>query len=74
MLSAFSALAYTLARALVDAYEVEMPGQLPILLRDAMKAYQGNNVKSPRIASADWGTDGNSRRGDFNYMTGTLPS
>jgi hypothetical protein len=70
----FNALAYTLARALVDAYEVAMPGQLPILLRDAMKAIQGNNVKSPRIASADWGTDGNSRRGDFNYMTGTLPS
>lgn len=45
------------------------------LVRDAAKAradLQTNNMASPRIASADYGTSGSggARRGDFNYYSG----
>lgn len=65
----FNAVHLTLAKMLVDGYELPMPESLPELHRDAMKALQSNNEKSPRIQSADWGTQGRPR-GDFNYYTG----
>lgn len=47
----------------------------PDLVEDARQArsdIQTNNIKSPRIASADYGTAGSSqgRRGSFNYYSG----
>lgn len=39
--------------------------------REARAALQENNIASPRIASADWGTQGGRGRGrGFNYYTG----
>lgn len=69
----FNALAHTVAVALVNAYEMQMPPELPGMLSRSMKALQGNNIKSPRISSADWGTR-SSPRADFNYESGTVPS
>jgi hypothetical protein len=71
----FNFYAYTLAVALVGAYELPMPATLPSLLREATKAVQTNTIKSRRIASADWGTRGGSgSNADFNYMSGGPPS
>ncbi len=39
----------------------------------ARDALQSNNNLPPRIASADWGTYSRAR-GDFNYVTGTIPN
>jgi hypothetical protein len=67
-----AAVTLTLAEELVDLWGTEMP---PNLARRAMKArdaLQSNNYLPPRIASADWGTN-SSPRGDFNYVTGTIP-
>jgi|HubBroStandDraft_1064217.scaffolds.fasta_scaffold00168_24 hypothetical protein len=69
----FNALAYTLAKALLDPFEMPMPAALPDLLREAMRAMTGNNQASPRCSSADYGTRGRTGRGDFNYFTGTMP-
>ena len=68
-----AAITLTLAEELTDIWGTEMP---PNLARRAMKArdaLQSNNFLAPRIASADWGTSSSSSRGDFNYMTGTMP-
>jgi hypothetical protein len=68
-----AAVTLTLAEELVDLWGTEMP---PNLARRAMKArdaLQSNNYLPPRIASADWGTTSRTR-GDFNYMTGTIPN
>lgn len=68
-----AALTLTLAEELIDIWGTEMP---PNLARRAMKArdaLQSNNYLAPRISSSDWGTSSKSF-GDFNYMTGTVPS
>jgi hypothetical protein len=63
----------TLAEELVDIWGTEMPLNLSRRAMKARDALQSNNNLPPRIASADWGTSSTSR-GDFNYMTGTIPS
>jgi hypothetical protein len=70
----FNALAYTLAKILGVAYDIPAPAELAGLLRDAVKAIQSNNDKSPRCSSADYGTRGRTTRGDFNYYTGLPPT
>ena len=68
-----AAVTLTLAEELVDLWDTEMP---PNLARRAMKArdaLQSNNNLPPRIDSADWGTYSRAR-GDFNYVTGTIPN
>jgi len=70
----FNWLAFTLAKNLLDPYEMPMPAMLPELLREATKAVQSNNIKSPRVMSADWGTRGKTKdTPDFNYYTGGPP-
>jgi hypothetical protein len=68
-----SAVSLTLAEELCDIWGTTPP---PSLARRALKArdaLQSNNNLAPRISSADWGTFA-SPSGDFNYMTGTIPT
>lgn len=68
------ALVLTLALRACRAFGVPVPPSLPGDVRDAWKAVQSNNVKSPRIASADYGATGSRRGGSsrptFNYYVG----
>ena len=59
------ALTMTLAASLIGPNS----GALAIQAREAVATIQGNNCKSPRIATADHGMPGK-RRGTFNYYTG----
>ena len=70
--SYFDALYLSLGEKLPTLFEVPMPEELPELARKARIAMQSNNQKSPRISSADVGTQGR-QKGDFNYYTGTIP-
>ena len=67
-----AAITLTLAEQLVDIWGTEMPGNLARRAMKARDALQSNNYLPPRIATADWGTN-SSPRGDFNYVTGTIP-
>jgi hypothetical protein len=66
----------TLAEESCGPYTRPVPADLPEKARRARAALESNNAKSPRIASADFGTRGSSsgsaggRRGDFNYRSG----
>lgn len=66
------ALVLTLAEVSAVPYGRPMPAALPAMAARARAALQSNNLQSPRIESADWGTRGQSR-GGFNYMDG-LPA
>ena len=67
-----AAVTLTLAEELCDLWEFPMPQNLARRAIKARDALQSNNNLPPRIASADYGTFSNPR-GDFNYMTGTIP-
>jgi hypothetical protein len=71
--SYLAAVALTLAEELVDLWGTEMPMNLARRAMKARDALQSNNNLAPRIASADWGTFAQPR-GDFNWLTGTLPN
>lgn len=66
------ALKLTLAEDCCGPFGRVLTEDLKRRARDARVAIQSNNIKSPRIASADYGTDGShgGRRGGFNYYTG----
>lgn len=63
------ALTLTLAEEMCDAWAQPIPPGLPRRAMQARLAVIANNIKSPQIASADWGTRGRPRA-TFNYMTG----
>ncbi len=63
-----------LAKAICRPLSRAVPQSLIDDLREARAAVQSNNISSPRIASADYGTGLGGGRGDFNYRSGTLPS
>lgn len=69
------ALLLTLEERLVIPFGKIMPADLPRQAREARAALQSNNVKSPRIASADFGTGagGLNGGGGFNWRSG-MPS
>jgi hypothetical protein len=67
-----AAVTLTLAEELCDIWETAMPPNLARRALKARDALQSNNNLPPRIASADHGTS-SGRRGDFNYITGTMP-
>jgi hypothetical protein len=51
--------------------DIEMPMGLPAKANGARVSIQTLNIRSPRIASADYGTRGRGgRRGDFDYYSG----
>lgn len=60
----------TLAQDLTIPYGRPMPEGLPSAAARARAAIQSNNIKSPRIGSADAGAGSKRRRGGFNYSTG----
>lgn len=63
------ALELTLAEELPT--DLPMPVSLPSQANGARVQIQTLNIRSPRIASADYGTRGRrGRRGDFNYISG----
>lgn len=66
------AVVLTLAEDLCRPFGRVLTPELKEAARDARAAIQSNNIKSPRIASADYGASGSSRgRGsNFNYYTG----
>lgn len=66
------ALTMTVAEDMCEWWGLPVPGGLPLRAARARVAAQINNIKSPRIASADYGTRGKPRA-DFNYYSG-LPS
>jgi hypothetical protein len=66
------ALALTMAEHMCMWWGLQVPAGLPAQAVTARRAVQINNFKSPRIASADYGTRGRPRA-DFNYYSG-LPS
>jgi hypothetical protein len=67
-----SALVLTLAEDLCRPFGRPLTQDLRDAAREARAALQTNNIKSPRIASADYGSSGSrgGRRGGFNYYTG----
>jgi hypothetical protein len=62
----------TLGENLVIPMHRKMPPELPAMAAAARMDFMGNNIKSPRIASADHGTQGrpSARGGGFNWGTG----
>lgn len=56
-----------LAKALCRAMSRPLTADLIAAEAEASRAVLGNNIKSPRIGTAGYGTN---RRGDFNYSTG----
>lgn len=67
-----AAVTLTLAEELCDIWGTEMPVNLARRAMKARDALQSNNFLAPRISSADWGMP-HRPRGDFNYVTGTIP-
>lgn len=68
-----AAFTLTLAETLISAFGRPMPPALPGSAAAARAAIFSNNIKSPRVASADWGTRGKGRAGNgttFNYESG----
>ena len=63
------AMMLTYAEDLTTPLQRPMPDTLPERARKARAAVQSNNIKSARVASADYGT-GSGGRGGFNYRTG----
>lgn len=69
-----AAVTLTLAEELVDIWGTEMPVNLARRAMKARDALQSNNYLAPRISSADFGMANSAvRRGDFNYVSGTIP-
>lgn len=67
----FNALALTTAEELCGPFGVPMPENLARLAAKARMSIWQNNDKTPRIASADYGTRGTpNMHADFNYYTG----
>lgn len=65
------ALVLVLAKRFCRPFGRQIPPGLDADIREALAAIQSNNIKSPRMASADYGASGSSRgRGSFNYYTG----
>jgi hypothetical protein len=64
----------SLAEMLCGPFNVGIPPGLSATALNARKTIQGNNDASKRIATYDVGMPGGSRRGDFNYKSGTVPS
>jgi len=63
---------YTLAVALGPSFERQVSPDLRALLQDALRAVQGNNIKSPRGMTGDAGMPGTGiTAGLFNYYSGT---
>jgi hypothetical protein len=67
----WDALVYSLAVSLAPSYEKAPSPALLALRAEAMKAIQGNNAGSPRIATREPGQGLTSRTG-FNYYSGSL--
>lgn len=65
----YDALVLMLAKHLCGMYRQPIPEFVTEELPRALAALQSNNLKSPRIASADYGTRG-TEAGDFNYYRG----
>lgn len=66
------ALLLTFEEDLCTPFSKLMPGDLPGRAQRARVAVQSNNINSPRIASADYGT-GLGKRSGFNWRSG-MPS
>lgn len=64
-----NALTLTLAEESCDVYGRPMPASLPGRALRARRALQTNNIASPAIASADYGS-GSRKRSGFNFYTG----
>jgi hypothetical protein len=69
-----AAFTLTLAETICTAFGRPVPPALPGLAHDARGAIFSNNIKSPRVASADWGTRGGRGRSSngttFNWASG----
>jgi hypothetical protein len=59
----------TLAEQLCTPYGRPLPAELPGRAAKARATIQSNNIRSPRIQSIDWGTNG-SKGGGFNWING----
>lgn len=60
----------TLAEDLTTPMSRAMPATLPERARAARAAMQSNNIASPRVASADYGSGLNGPRRGFNWQSG----
>lgn len=67
------AMLLTFAERICRPLSKATPASLPEDARRARAAVQSNNISSPRIASADYGTGLGVRRSGFNYISG-MPS
>jgi hypothetical protein len=66
----WDAVVYELAESIGPMFERPISADLLRLKMRAIKAVQGNNVKSPRGTTGDAGMPGIGVHGDFNYVTG----
>lgn len=67
----WDAVVYSLAVAISPSFERPVSPDLRGLMMEAIRAVQGNNIKSPRGDTADAGMPGTSG-GLFNYYSGTI--